>query len=91
MFELFEMILSSPVGTFIFAGLQDALYAMIVAADCDDCEFNDPGKLLLGGVLAAIVAGVVISVLLRRMKEKTQGSSGLVSIRPSVDHGSKVD
>ena len=83
MFELFEMILSSPVGTFIFAGLQDALYAMIVAADCDDCGFNDLGKLLLGGVLAAIVAGVVISVLIRRMKEKTQGSSGLVSIRPS--------
>ena len=83
MFELFEMILSSPVGTFIFAGLQNALYAMIVAADCDDCGFNDLGKLLLGGVLAAIVAGVVISVLLRRMKEKTQGSSGLVSIRPS--------
>jgi len=83
MFELFEMILSSPVGTFIFAGLQDALYAMIVAADCDDCGFNDLGKLLLGGVLAAIVAGVVISLLLRRMKEKTEGSSGLVSIRPS--------
>ena len=83
MFELFEMILSSPVGTFIFAGLQNALYAMIVAADCDDCGFNDLGKLLLGGVLAAIVAGVVISVLIRRMKEKTQGSSGLVSIRPS--------
>ena len=82
MFELVELILSSPIGTFIFAGLQDALYAMIVAADCDECGFNDLGNLLFGGVLAAIIAGVVISVLLRRMKEKTPRSSGLVSIRP---------
>jgi hypothetical protein len=82
MFELVELILSSPIGTFIFAGLQDALYAMIVAADCDECGFNDLGNLLFGGVLAAIIAGVVISVLLRRMKEKAPGSSGLVSIRP---------
>jgi len=81
MFELFEMILSSPIGTFLFASMQDALYAVIVASDCDDCGFNDLGKLLFGGVLAAIIAGVVISVLLRRMKEKTPGSSGLVSIR----------
>ena len=83
MFELFELILSSPIGTFIFAGLQDALYAMIVAADCEDCGFNDLGKLLFGGVLAAMVAGIVISVLLRRFKEKRPASSGLVSIRSS--------
>jgi hypothetical protein len=87
MFELFELILSSPIGTFIFAGLQDALYAMIVAADCEDCGFNDLGKLLFGGVLAAMVAGIVISVLLRRFKEKRPASSGLVSIRSSdMDH-----
>jgi hypothetical protein len=78
MFELFEMILSSPIGAFIFAGLQDALYAVIVAADCEECGFNDLGKLLLGGVLAAIIAGIVISLLLRRMKEKTTELSGNV-------------
>ena len=82
MFQLFELILSSPVGAFVFAGLQDALYAVIVISDCDDCGFNDLGKLLFGGVILAILAGVVISVLLRRFKEKDPAASGFVSIRP---------
>jgi hypothetical protein len=81
MFILFELILASPIGAFIVARLQEALYAVIVASDCDDCGFNDLGKLLLGGVLGAIVVGAVISVWLRRMKEKGVGSSELVSIR----------
>jgi hypothetical protein len=83
MFELFELILSSPIGVFIFASLQNALYAVIVASDCEDCGFNDLGTLLFGGVFAAIIAGVAISVLLRRMKEKAPGASGFVSIRSS--------
>ena len=85
MFELFELILASPIGAFISAGVQDALYAIIIASDCDECGFNDLGKLLFGGVLAAILVGVVISVLVRRMKERSPASSGFVSIRSSVD------
>ena len=80
MFQLFELILASPIGAFIFAGLQDALYAAIVVSDCDECGFNDLGKLLFGGVIAAILVGVAISVLLRRMKEKQSNSSGFVLI-----------
>jgi hypothetical protein len=83
MFELFELILSSPIGALIFAGLQDALYAVIVVSDCEECGFNDLGKFLFGGVILAILFGVVVSVLLRRGKEKTPGSSGFVSIRSS--------
>ena len=83
MFELLELILASPIGVFIFTGLQDVLYAVIVASDCDECGFNDLGKLLFGGVLAAILVGVVISVLARRMKAKSPASSGFVSIRSS--------
>jgi hypothetical protein len=82
MFQLFELILASPIGALIFSGVQDALYAVIVVADCDECGFNDLGKLLLGGVLAAILVGVVISVLLRHMKEKAAPSSSFVSISP---------
>ena len=85
MFELLELILASPIGVFIFAGLQDVLYAVIVAADCDECGFNDLGKQLFGGVIAAILVGVVISVLARRMKEKTPSASEFVSIRSPVD------
>jgi hypothetical protein len=80
MFQLFELILASPIGAFIFAGLENTLYAAFLVADCDDCGFNDLGKLLFGGVIVAILAGVVISVLLRRMKEKAPASSGFVSI-----------
>jgi len=80
MFELFELILTSPIGAYIFAGFQDTLYAVIIATDCDDCGFNDLGKLLFGGVIAAIVVGVVISVMLRRLKEKSPASTGFVSI-----------
>lgn len=80
MFELFELILASPIGAFLFAGLQNTLYALIIAADCDDCGFNDLGTLLFGGVVAAILLGVAFSILLRRMKEKSSASSEFVSI-----------
>ncbi|MDX6575802.1 MAG: hypothetical protein QOE96_1755 [Blastocatellia bacterium] len=83
MFELFEIILSSPIGLLIFAGLQDALYAVIVLSGCEECGFSDLGKLLFGGVILAILFGVMISLLLRLRKEKTAGSSGFVSIRSS--------
>ena len=75
MFQLFELILSSPIGAFLFAGVEDALYAIIIASDCDECGFNDLGKLLFGGVLAAILVGVVISVLARRIKARSPASS----------------
>ena len=88
MFQLFELILASPIGALIFAGVQDALYAIIIASDCDECGFNDLGKLLFGGVLVAILSGVIISVLIRRMKEKTP-SSEFVSIRSPVDDKSR--
>jgi hypothetical protein len=80
MFELFELILTSPIGAYIFAGFQNTLYAVIIATDCDECAFNDLGKLLLGGVFAAILAGVVISIMLRRLKEKSSASTEFVSI-----------
>jgi hypothetical protein len=83
MFELFQLAISSPIGAFVLAGLQDVLYAVVVASDCEDCGFNDLGKLLFGGVFAAIIVGVGISVLLRRIKDKGPGDSQFVSIRAS--------
>jgi len=80
MFELLDLILNSPIGSAILTGFQDSLYALIVLSDCDECGFNDLGKLLFGGVIAAILVGVVISILLRRLKDKTSASTEFVSI-----------
>ena len=85
MFQLVELILASPIGAFVFARLQDALYAILVLSDCDDCGFNDLGKLLFGGVLAAIVVGIGASILLRRLKDKSPAAE-FVSIRPDTNN-----
>ena len=81
MFELLELILASPVGALLFTALQDTIYAAIVISDCDECGFNDLGKLLFGGIVLAILVGIVISLLLRRAKETRGFSEGVVSIR----------
>jgi len=80
MFELFDLILASPIGAYFFAGFQNTLYAVIIATDCDECGFNDLGKLLFGGVIAAILVGVVVSIMLRHLKEKSAASTEFVSI-----------
>jgi hypothetical protein len=83
MFELVVMILASPVGAAIVGAFQDSLYALILLSDCDECGFNDLGKLLFGGVILAVLVGIAVSLLLRRAKERDAGSSGFVSIRAS--------
>ena len=81
MFQLFEMILASPIGAFILAGLQDSLYAILIVADCDDCGFNDLGELLFGGVILAVLFGVAVSIFWRRLKGNNSRASEFVSIR----------
>ena len=88
MFMLFELILASPIGAFLFSRFQEALYAVIVASDCEDCGFNDLGTLLFGGVLAAILVGLGVSVLLRRHKDKSS-TLEFVSIRVSDSNNPK--
>jgi hypothetical protein len=83
MFELVVMILASPVGAAILGLFQDSLYALVVLSDCDECGFNDLGKLLFGGLLLAVLVGIAISLLLRRAREKDSASTEFVSIRVS--------
>ncbi len=85
MFMLFDLILASPIGAFIFSLFQDALYAVIVASDCDECGFNDLGMLLFGGMLVAIVVGIGASILLRRLKDKSPAAE-FVSIRADINN-----
>jgi hypothetical protein len=80
MFQLFDLIVTSPMGAFIFAKAQDAIYAVLIVSDCDECGFNDLGKLLFGGLALAILVGVGISVLFWRMKQREGNAAGLVSI-----------
>ena len=60
---------------------QDVIYAALIVSDCDECGFNDLGKLLFGGVLAAIIVGVAVSISLRRAKKSRADESQFVSIR----------
>lgn len=83
MFQLFDLIMTSPIGVFIAGMAQDVIYAALIVADCDECGFNDLGKLLFGGVLAAIIVGVAVSVLVRRAKKSRPDESQFVSIRSS--------
>ena len=80
MFQLFDLILAS-VGGIIFGALRDTVYVAMLVSDCDECGFNDLGKLLFGGLILAILVGVVGSLLWRRMREKESSASEFVSIR----------
>ena len=83
MFQLFDLIMTSPIGVFIAGIAQDVIYAALIVSDCDECGFNDLGKLLFGGVLGAIIVGVAVSILLRRAKKSRPDESQFVSIRSS--------
>ena len=81
MFQLFEMFLVSPIGAITWTHLWGSLYAMVIVADCDDCGFNDLGKLLFGGVILAVLVGVAVSIFWRRAKGNYSPASEFVSIR----------
>ena len=80
MFQLFDLILAS-VGAMIFSALRDTVYVAMIISDCDECGFNDLGKLLFGGLVLAILVGVGGSLLWRRMREKNTRASDFVSIK----------
>ena len=81
MFQLFDLIMASPIGVFVVTLAQGVIYAALAVSDCDECGFNDLGKLLFGGLILAILVGIAVSLLHRRMKEKGTGTSEFVSIR----------
>ena len=80
MFQLFDLMLAA-VGAFIVSALRDTVYAAMIVAECDECGFNDLGKLLFGGLILAVLIGVGGSLLWRRMKEKNANTSEFISIR----------
>lgn len=83
MFQLLDLLMTSPLGVFLVAKAQDVIYAVLVVSDCDECGFNDLGKLLFGGLAAALLVGVGVSVLYWKKKGKQGADTGFVSIRAS--------
>jgi hypothetical protein len=81
MFQLFDLIMTSPLGVFLVSAIENVIYAALVVSDCDECGFDDLGKLLIGGVILAVAVGIGLSVLIRKMKEKDPATSDFVSIR----------
>jgi hypothetical protein len=84
MLQLFELIASSPLGAFLVSAWRGIYYAALILSDCDECGFNDLGKLLFGGLVLAAIVGVGASLYWRRRKGNESDSS-FVSIRPSGD------
>ncbi len=82
MFELFEFI-AFHFGPAILGSLQDTIYVAMAVADCDECGFNNLGKLLFGGLILAVIVGILVSVLRHRIRQSGSDSSDFVSIRPS--------
>jgi len=80
MFQLLDLILAS-VGGMIFGALRDTVYIATLISDCDECGFNDLGKLLFSGLILAILIGIAASLLWKRAKEKNAGASAFLSIR----------
>ena len=80
MFQLLDLILAS-VGGMIVEVLKDTVYVAMLVSDCDECGFNDLGKLLFGGLILAIIVGVGGSLLWRRIREKQNSGSEFVSIK----------
>jgi amino acid transporter len=81
MFQLFDLFITSAVGAFLVNAFESAAYAALLAGDCDDCGFNDLGKLLFGGLALALLVGITVSLLYRRKREQDSAAALFVSIR----------
>lgn len=77
MLQMIALVLLSPAGVSV---MRDVVYAAIIVSDCDECGFNDLGKLLFGGLIVAVIVGVAVPLLLRRMKRSRPDESQFVSI-----------
>jgi hypothetical protein len=89
MLQLFELI-ASPLAAFLVSAWRNTYYAALILSDCEECAFNDLGKLLFGGLILAVLAGVGASLFWRHRRDKAASSSQFVSIR-STDRDQRAD
>jgi hypothetical protein len=80
MFQLFDLIMTSPIGVFLVNTFERVAYAALLVGDCEECGFKDLGKLLFGGLALALLVGITVSLLYRRKRDNS-ASTQFVSIR----------
>jgi len=79
--HLLGLVLVSPMCVFLLSSAPNLFCAALIVSDCDECGFNDLGKLLFGGLAAAILVGIAVSVIVRKRKDSHTQTSEFVSIR----------
>ena len=84
MIHLLGLVLVSSTCVFLISSSQNLFSAAFIVADCDECGFNDLGKLLFGGLAAAILVGIAVSVIVRKRKDSHPQTSEFVSIRETA-------
>lgn len=84
MFQVFDLIMTSAIGMFLVNTFERVAYAALLAGDCDECGFNDLGKMLFGGLALAVLVGVTVSLWYRRKRNHDSDSTGFVSIRSTT-------
>lgn len=83
MFQLLDLIATSPIGVYLANVAASVAYAALLFSDCDECGFNDLGKLLFGGLILAVLVGICVSLLYRRSRDRDTEDSQFVSITSS--------
>ena len=81
MFQLLDLLVTSPLGVYLGTAAANIAYAALMLSDCDECGFNDLGKLLFGGLSLAALVGISVSLLYRRSRHGNSQDSQFVSIR----------
>jgi len=81
MLQPLVLVLVSPMGVFLISAVRNLFCAAFIVSYCDECGFNDLGKLLFAGLAAAILVGIAVSVIVRKRKDSHTQTSGFVSIR----------
>ncbi|MEP6708480.1 MAG: hypothetical protein ABJC05_13215 [Pyrinomonadaceae bacterium] len=74
------MLLLTPLAAAAFMALENVLCLVIVVSDCDDCGFDNLGLLLFGGLVLAIGAGVVFTLIRLRLRDNKAKTPSFISI-----------
>ena len=80
MIHLLGLVLVSRISVVLISSAPNLFCAAFIMSDCDECGFNDLGKLLFGGLAAAILVGIAVSVIVRKRKGSHAQTSQFVSI-----------